>query len=261
MKPGVVIDAVGHLHEDGQVLRPKVEGVRGTAEIEALVLAERALGIFPDMALGFLSRCVRLHDLRSVASASSPEERLSLVRRRPRQFGRGNRQRPSEARDGFRGLVANSEDVIDSAQRFDRQLRWIDGYENDRGERFQGRRCAHIALRGQEMMGLVHQNPVRAANFGAQVGDRKNEIREKRRPVLEWHGKHIDDEAVVRSLQQFDKLCRLGRRLRIAKHNGGAKLGMVALRIENANLIAAFDDPLQAAPWRPSICRRPKSRR
>ncbi len=90
MAPRFIVHAVGHLHEEGQVLRPEVQGVRGAAEIEALVLAKRALDIFPDMALGLLNRRVRLHDLRAVSSASPPEERLALGQRRLRQFGRGN---------------------------------------------------------------------------------------------------------------------------------------------------------------------------
>jgi hypothetical protein len=52
--PGFVIHPIGHLHEDGQILRAQVECVRGTAEIEAFVLAKRALGVFPDMALSLL---------------------------------------------------------------------------------------------------------------------------------------------------------------------------------------------------------------
>jgi hypothetical protein len=87
VEPGVVVHAVRHLHENGQVLRPQVEGVRRTAEIEALVLAKRALGIFPDVALGLLGRRVGLDDLRPVACASPPEKRLALAERRLRQFG------------------------------------------------------------------------------------------------------------------------------------------------------------------------------
>jgi hypothetical protein len=47
VEPGFVIDAVRHLHEDGQILRAQVEGVRRTAKVEALVLAERALDARP----------------------------------------------------------------------------------------------------------------------------------------------------------------------------------------------------------------------
>jgi hypothetical protein len=43
VEPGFVIHAVRHLHEDGQILRAQVEGVRRTAKVEALILAARAL--------------------------------------------------------------------------------------------------------------------------------------------------------------------------------------------------------------------------
>ena len=78
MHPGLVVDAVRHLHEDHQVLRSEVQPARGPAEVEALVLAEFAFGVFARVALRLIRRWMRRDDLWRFAPGSAPDERPFL---------------------------------------------------------------------------------------------------------------------------------------------------------------------------------------
>ena len=49
-QPGVVVDAVGQVHEQDQVVRAQVELSLGAAEIEAAVLRQLALGVLAQVA-------------------------------------------------------------------------------------------------------------------------------------------------------------------------------------------------------------------
>src|SRR6266498_1061733 len=51
IQPGIVVHAVGQLHEDVEVLRAQLEFAFGSAEIEAEIRPQLALGVFAVMSL------------------------------------------------------------------------------------------------------------------------------------------------------------------------------------------------------------------
>src|SRR6201996_1332676 len=74
MQPRLVVDAGGELQERRQIERPQVKGAGGTAEVEALVFAEPAFGIFTRVPTMGLFGLDHRHELRLVLGAQVPRQ-------------------------------------------------------------------------------------------------------------------------------------------------------------------------------------------
>ena len=79
MLPVGIVDPVRDLKEDHEVLRPKIERLVGTAEIETRIGPQIAFGILARMPLVRLTRSIGSHRSRSVRSCRPKQD---FIRRR-----------------------------------------------------------------------------------------------------------------------------------------------------------------------------------
>src|SRR5262249_32649398 len=86
VEPGDVVDAVGQLHEQYEVLRPQVQRAVRPAEVEALVLGQLATGVLSNVAPPGLPRGRRFHCDRGRTLTGEPAQHL------PGCQGRGRRR-------------------------------------------------------------------------------------------------------------------------------------------------------------------------
>src|ERR1043166_190291 len=87
VEPRLVIDPVGELEEDPEILGPKIELPLRSAKEEALVQAELALRIFSEMSL-----------MRGARQVGSDDHRLKTFRRPPGERFAGLELMPRDAR-------------------------------------------------------------------------------------------------------------------------------------------------------------------
>src|SRR5262245_24656646 len=88
MQPCLVVHTVGQLHEDVEVLRAQVEFAFGSAEIEAEIRPQLALGVFAVMALALAYGRFAAKPERRFGRAAEPGDGLARL-----QFDRRERRR------------------------------------------------------------------------------------------------------------------------------------------------------------------------
>src|SRR5690606_11400728 len=76
-EPGVVVDAVGELQEQDQVLRAQVQRVVGPAEVEAPVFGQLAFGVLARVPLVALLRAIGSQPARGTVALALPEQHSS----------------------------------------------------------------------------------------------------------------------------------------------------------------------------------------
>ena len=233
----LVVDAPGDLDEQGQVLGPQVERVHTPPKIEALVLAERAFGVFPGMAFGFLRGRVECHKLRRLSRASTPGNRLAILVWGRWQSGRLYRDRARKRRGWSRPVC-----------RRPRTRRPCDPVR--RGRRLQDRRRrkgsgAASAARPVALASRLAGSTWWASSMtiqcgrpvpGAQFCNRRNKAGKQRGSVADGDREHVDDYAVERPLQRLEDFRETRRRLGVAHPDDRAEIRIVALGIEHADL-------------------------
>src|SRR5438094_152745 len=76
VEPGLVVHALGDLVEQHEVLRAQIELPGGAAKVEALVLAQAALGILAPVPLALAARRGDFQLERWFAARARPDQRL-----------------------------------------------------------------------------------------------------------------------------------------------------------------------------------------
>ena len=200
VQPGVVVDAVGELQEQLEVVRLEVELAVGAAEVEAAVGAEVALGV-----LARVARALRLAAARC-STTIAPARRLASTSRGPvgelvDRVDRRARAGPATAqssRSVCSGCSPISEHGVD---RLEHRRRDAAGVHGDVQRAVRARRAArppaaHVA--GSRWCASSIDEPVRPAGARAQLGERGQQLREELGPVLERDAEQVDHDVARR---------------------------------------------------------------
>ena len=97
------------------------------------------------------------------------------------------------------------------------------------------------------MVRFVHDKPVRVSNRGPHLLNARKQLIEKCGTILHSHSKQVDDRALFRLAQQTDNLLGCRFLVGIAQADGLFQIGIIAFRIQNAELIAMVQQALHHA--------------
>ncbi len=105
--------------------------------------------------------------------------------------------------------------------------------------------AARGAVRRQQVLRLVDDNPMGMPQASAQLRELRNQCAHKRRARLRGQSRKIHHATLIRAAQQPQNLLRGGRPIRTAKRHGLGDRTVVALDINDAKRIALHSESLQ----------------
>src|SRR5262249_14586079 len=106
----------------------------------------------------------------------------------------------------------------------------IDCYQHIRGKLARQYQWCARPSRGQEVMRLVYQNPVRACGRDAQTRERGQQLGEKLRPVNEVDPEKVDHDILFRIAEEFEHFGDAGWCFRVANRDSAFETFVIALR-------------------------------
>jgi hypothetical protein len=96
-------------------------------------------------------------------------------------------------------------------------------------------------------MRLVDHDPVRATRARAALQQPREQGGKEGGTLLERDAEHVHDHVLVAGDEQLDDLLGLGRRLLVAEHDRVLEGGVVALRVDQAELVPLLGQTLDEA--------------
>ena len=107
---------------------------------------------------------------------------------------------------------------------------------------------AAAPTRGQQVVGLVHDQPVRPAGPRPHLLQARQQRQEERRPVRERQADQVDHRVLVRgSSAAAAPRRRRGRAARVPSDDGLANVLVVPFGVDDAELVSRLGQPLQQA--------------
>src|SRR5437660_679073 len=96
-------------------------------------------------------------------------------------------------------------------------------------------------------MGLVHHDPVGPARARPQILKSGQEAREEGRALVEPEPEQVDHHVAVRLLEHVQGPRHRGSALLVSEHNGVLEQGIVALGVDDAELVAPLSSSSAAS--------------
>ena len=122
-EPGVLVDAVRQIHERDEVLRAEIQLSFRAAEIEGTVFAERAFGIFAQMAAPLGARGLELDDHAGLRRRAIPDQRRAFGDFLRRSAGAASSFAFANSLHHLARFVAEHDERLDQPQRGQRDRR------------------------------------------------------------------------------------------------------------------------------------------
>src|SRR6266545_3601112 len=152
IQPGIVVHAVGQLHEDVEVLRAQLEFAFGSAEIEAEIRPQLALGVFAVMslALAFGRFAAKLE--RRFGRSAEPGDGLARLQFDRRERWRRLTYRLTEVGQRALRRLADGDDQIDHRQSGGRDALRVDCDHQRPGHDLRHGQLRRVPRRMQQVM-------------------------------------------------------------------------------------------------------------